>query len=195
MGWTRNCSHTISSEHFISENVLSILNPKSVRISGAAWMPPRQSLDLPLTGLQANILCTRHNSALSPLDTMAGKLFRAVDGIYDNLGRGGLSRRSIWQLFSGEELELWLLKTVLGFFHANVLSQNGRSKWTKRLTPFYPGVENLFHVRASRVTEDRAVTEGAWTPLHSPLKPAHRFAFAYGFRNTAAEPARVGIVS
>jgi hypothetical protein len=39
MGWTRNCSDTISSEHFISENVLSILNPKSVRISGAAWIP------------------------------------------------------------------------------------------------------------------------------------------------------------
>jgi len=58
MGWTRNCSHTISSEHFISENVLSILNPKSVRISGAAWIPTGQSLDLPLTGLQANILCT-----------------------------------------------------------------------------------------------------------------------------------------
>ena len=126
MGWTRNCSNTISSEHFISENVLSILNPKSVRISGAAWIPTGQSLDLPLTGLQANILCTRHNSALSPLDTMAGKLFRAVDGIYDNLGQQGLSRKSIWRLFSGEELELWLLKTVLGFFHANVLSQNGR---------------------------------------------------------------------
>jgi hypothetical protein len=57
---------------------------------------------------------------------MAGKLFRAVDGIYDNLGRRTLSRRAIWHLFSGEELELWLLKTVLGFFHANVLSQNGR---------------------------------------------------------------------
>jgi hypothetical protein len=32
----------------------------------------------------------------------------------------------MWHLFSGEELELWLLKTILGFFHANVLSQHGR---------------------------------------------------------------------
>jgi hypothetical protein len=126
MGWTRNCSQMISREHFISKTVLSILNAESVRISGATWIPTGQSLDLPPTGLQANIVCTRHNSALSPLDTMAGKLFRDVDGIYDNLGRRRLSRRSIWHLFSGEELELWLLKTVLGFFHANVLSQNGR---------------------------------------------------------------------
>jgi hypothetical protein len=113
MGWTRDCSHTISGEHFISENVLSILNAKSVRTSGAAWISKGQTQDLPLTGLQANILCRRHNSALSPLDTMAGKLFRAIDGIYDNLGRRTLSRRPIWHLFSGEELELWLLKMIL----------------------------------------------------------------------------------
>jgi hypothetical protein len=125
MGWTRNCSHTISSEHFTSENVLSILNPKSVRISGAAWTKG-QTRDLPLKALQAKILCTRHNSALSPLDTMAGKFFRAVNGIYDDLSRRTLSRKSMWHLFSGEELELWLLKTILGFFHANVLSQHGR---------------------------------------------------------------------
>ena len=94
MGWTRDCSQMISREHFISKTVLSILNPESVRISGATWIPTGQSLDLPLTGLQANILCTRHNSALSPLDTTAGKLFRAVDGIYDNLGRRRLSLKS-----------------------------------------------------------------------------------------------------
>jgi len=121
MRWTRNCSDTITGEHFISEDVLSILNPKSVRISGAAWIPKGQTQDLPLKALQANILCRRHNSALSPLDTMAGKLFRAVNEIYDDLSRQTLSRKSKWHLFSGEELELWLLKTILGFFHANVL--------------------------------------------------------------------------
>jgi hypothetical protein len=46
--------------------------------------------------------------------------------IYDDLGRRTLSRKPIWRLFGGEELELWLLKTVLGFFHAGVLSKDGR---------------------------------------------------------------------
>jgi hypothetical protein len=127
MNWTSNCSRTISGEHFISESVLSIVSPtRSVRVSGAAWIAPGQTQDLPLKALQANILCRRHNSALSPLDTMAGKLFRAVNEIYDDLSRQTLSRKSKWHLFSGEELELWLLKTILGFFHANVLSQHGR---------------------------------------------------------------------
>jgi len=143
MGWTRDCSHTISGEHFISENVLSILNAKSVRTSGAAWISKGQTQDLPLTGLQANILCRRHNSALSPLDTMAGKLFRAIDGIYDNLGRRTLSRRPIWHLFSGEELELWLLKMILWFFHANVLSQHGR-KITEVQEIMNPTIETAF---------------------------------------------------
>jgi len=58
---------------------------------------------------------------------MAGKFFRAIADIYEDLSdRRTPSRRSIWHLFSGEELELWLLKTILGFFHAGVLSKDGR---------------------------------------------------------------------
>jgi hypothetical protein len=125
MNWTNDCSTTISGEHFIAQTVLSILNPKMLRISGAAWIPPGQTRDLPLKALQANVLCQRHNSAWAPLDAMAGKIFRALREIYDDLGRRTLSRKPIWHLFSGEELELWLLKTILGFFHADVLSKNG----------------------------------------------------------------------
>ena len=57
---------------------------------------------------------------------MAGRFFRALAELYDDLGRRTLSRKPIWRLFSGEELELWLLKTILGFFHAGVLSKDGR---------------------------------------------------------------------
>ena len=59
----------------------------SRRKRGAAWIPKGKTQDLPLKALQANILCWRHNSALSPLDTMAGKLFRAVNEIYDDLSK------------------------------------------------------------------------------------------------------------
>jgi hypothetical protein len=37
INWTRDCSPKISGEHFISETVLSILNPRMLRIGGAAW--------------------------------------------------------------------------------------------------------------------------------------------------------------
>jgi SEC-C motif len=120
MKWTRNCSPTLSGEHFISETVLSILNPKSLRIAGAAWISEGETRDLPPSALKANVLCQRHNSAWSQLDQMAGKFFRALRAIYDDLERRSLSRTPMWHLFSGEELELWLLKTILGFFYARV---------------------------------------------------------------------------
>jgi hypothetical protein len=126
MNWTRNCSPAMSGEHFISETVLSILNPKALRIGGMRWIPAGETRDLPLTALKANVLCDRHNNAWSQLDAMAGRFFRALAKIYDDLGQRTLSRKPIWHLFSGEELELWLLKTILGFFHAGVLSKGGR---------------------------------------------------------------------
>jgi hypothetical protein len=125
MNWTNNCSPKISGEHFISETVLEILNPKSLRIGGLAWIPVGETRDLPLQALKANVLCERHNSAWSQLDQMAGQFFRALREVYDDLMRPSLSRKPIWHLFSGEELELWLLKSILGLFHADVLTKAG----------------------------------------------------------------------
>jgi hypothetical protein len=126
MNWTNNCSAKISGEHFISETVLAILNPESLRIGGLAWIPVGETRDLPPQALRANVLCERHNSAWSQLDQMAGRFFRALREIYDDLTRRSLSRKPIWHLFSGEELELWLLKSILGLFHADVLTKAGR---------------------------------------------------------------------
>src|SRR5947207_15313000 len=48
MNWTRNCcSPATSGEHFISETVLSILNPKALRIGGMRWIPAGETRDLP----------------------------------------------------------------------------------------------------------------------------------------------------
>jgi hypothetical protein len=80
MNWTGDCSTTTSGEHFISRTVLSILNPQKLRIGGVSWLPKGQTKDLPLDALRANVLCGRHNSAWSGLDTMAGKFFRGVYG-------------------------------------------------------------------------------------------------------------------
>jgi hypothetical protein len=104
----------------------------------------RSRVERPLAALQAKVLCTRHNSALSPLDTMAGEFFRALAEIYSDLGRLTLSRKSIWHLFSGEEFELWLLKTILGFFHAGVLSKDAR-KIGELQTIMNPTIEAAYH--------------------------------------------------
>jgi hypothetical protein len=95
---------------------------------------------LPLQALKSNVLCQRHNSAWSQLDQTAGNFFRALRGIYSDLNRNSLSGKPIWHLFSGEELELWLLKTILGFFHAGILTKD-REKITNSQTIMNSAIE------------------------------------------------------
>jgi len=73
--------------------------------AGLSWLAePR---NIPPRGLQAKILCKRHNNALSPLDTTIARLFdvlfRAEQGC--NVGA---------HEFDGESLERWALKVLLG---------------------------------------------------------------------------------
>jgi hypothetical protein len=72
---TRDCSEQISREHYISRSVLTQLG-EVLRISGAPWLDPDQTLDTTVENLTAKILCKRHNEALSPLDGEAGLFFR-----------------------------------------------------------------------------------------------------------------------
>jgi hypothetical protein len=59
------------------------------------------------------------------LDAMAGTFFAALKLIHDDIfDRKTLSRRCKWFLFSGEELELWLLKTAIGLFHSGNVAKD-----------------------------------------------------------------------
>jgi len=127
LGATANCSRQISREHFVSQSVLRLINEKHVKITGAPWLSAGKSQALSIDNLAANVLCTRHNSALSPLDDVAGGFFQAVRWIFDDqLKRKSLSRRNAWFLFSGEMLELWMLKVALGLFHARIVAKDGK---------------------------------------------------------------------
>jgi nitroreductase len=96
------------------------------RVDGVPWLKGT-SKAVPINALAANILCTRHNSAMSPLDTMAGKFFAALRRVYDDLGNPKtLSRKSQWFLFSGEELELWLVKTAFDLYYSGNVGKDGK---------------------------------------------------------------------
>jgi hypothetical protein len=75
--WSKDCDQTISAEHFISATVLSQLGDKKVRLNGMPWLRGATK-NLPISSLTGNILCRRHNAALSPLDAMAGRFFSAL---------------------------------------------------------------------------------------------------------------------
>jgi hypothetical protein len=126
MGWTQDCGTQISREHFISASVLAHFSGKNVKVHGLPWLVGDQTKILPIRSLTGNILCRRHNEAFSGLDAEAGKFFTTMAEIHrDVLDKKTLSRRRKWYLFSGEDdLELWLLKTAMGFFHSGNAERN-----------------------------------------------------------------------
>jgi hypothetical protein len=118
----------LSLEHWISHDVLRSFSVDGrLYISGAPWLDGAQ-VRLPTRRLGANVLCTRHNSALSGLDTMAGQLFRVLYGYQtaqadpDSPARRGTSLIGV---FSGPDLERWLLKVLWGGVAAGALGRDG----------------------------------------------------------------------
>jgi hypothetical protein len=125
MRWTQDCDQQISGEHFISANVLTQLGGPKVKVNGVPWLAADETKILPINSLTGNILCKRHNEAFSPLDAMAGKFFAALKLIHNDVfDKKTLSRHGKWLLFSGEELELWLLKTAIGLFHSGNVAKD-----------------------------------------------------------------------
>lgn len=74
--------------------------------------------------LTSKLLCDRHNSALSPLDDEAGNFFRTLQEIKNDLTENSISRRKELYLFSGEMIELWMLKVACGL-GLSFASRNG----------------------------------------------------------------------
>lgn len=114
---TNDCSSKISREHYISDSLLTQLgNP--VRVSGMPWQSAGQRSDVGVGSLTAKILCDRHNSALSPLDTEAALFLAHVRTAFADLSRRSLSRKPKYYLVSGEAIELWMLKVATGIYHS-----------------------------------------------------------------------------
>jgi hypothetical protein len=85
---------------------------------------PERDKDLACHRPQSKILCKRHNEALAGLDAMAGKFFSTLKLVFDDIfDKKTPSRSSKWFLFSGEEIELCMLKTAIGLFHSGVVAK------------------------------------------------------------------------
>ena len=74
---------------------------------------------------------------------------------------------------------------------ATASSQHRRRERPERFAPLDLGVEDLLHVGAARIADDRAVAERARPPFHAALKPADDL--AVGDRRGGA-PAELGLV-
>jgi hypothetical protein len=104
-----DCGSERSREHYISESLLHYLNrDNNFRVGGLPWVKGKEQV-LPPSALASRVLCKRHNSALSELDTIAVRLFQA----FDEEGAVGSGQQLIY-FFSGHDLERLLLKILCG---------------------------------------------------------------------------------
>jgi hypothetical protein len=91
-----NCSNRISREHFISQTLLRQIElNNTAKIAGLRWQQPQSFNIFPLSGLASNILCERHNSALSPLDATVGAFTQAIGTIDAELHPKSTSARFV----------------------------------------------------------------------------------------------------
>jgi hypothetical protein len=109
----------------VSKNVLEAMDDE-IEFGGLPWIEPGEVASYGINSLTSNILCQRHNSALSPLDAAAGKLFRFIKEIGLDLNDNGPSQVSVSHLMNGRALELWCLKALFGVFYGK-LAANQRS--------------------------------------------------------------------
>lgn len=112
-GCLGGCVGSLSSEHVISAG---LWESTMVEVSGLPWCSDTPKL-IGVASLTANILCERHNNALSPVDMAGIGAFRALREAYSlAAGREGRRLRK-WKvqrfIVDGPGFERWLLKTTL----------------------------------------------------------------------------------
>lgn len=113
---TQNCQGGISGDHIISAAILRQISVSKLDIIGATF---RRTVGINSDAIKVKRLCRRHNAALSPLDSAAGRLFRAVKRADAALaGRATCDLRVF--LFDGFDIERWLLKTLLSAYYAKM---------------------------------------------------------------------------
>ena len=104
-----DCVKKMSGEHCVSENVLKLISgtPHAVTIEtrGPDWLR-NKSKQIGIGSLEANVLCQKHNSDLSPLDAFMGRLILKLDYIRDNDGK----KEEF--VFDGDNLERFFLKMI-----------------------------------------------------------------------------------
>lgn len=119
MASLNSCGNRISGEHLISEGVIKVLQGDgSFTVSGLPWLAPGVEKKLSPGNLTANVLCTVHNSAISPLDAAAINLFAPLKSALEKTGPNDEV------VVSGHDIERWFLKTAQAMAASGNLSQN-----------------------------------------------------------------------
>src|SRR2546422_510413 len=124
------CSAKLSGEHGIGSAVLKVVASRrnNIGITNHPWqLPGRQVVSI--TKLRAKVLCVTHNEALSGLDEEMARLVRVLFGMGTVLTARDENGRTV-HLFSGDDIERWLLKALCASIKSGQISSvGGGPKW------------------------------------------------------------------
>jgi len=117
-----------------------------VTASGLPWLPNGTG-SFRVEVFASNILCSRHNLALSPLDSAALQLFQVLQKLRATSESAELEPRSTCELLvNGHDIERWCLKVLMGgLFSGNMRVPDAS---LKRVSPPRRYLEFLFGDRA-----------------------------------------------
>lgn len=112
-----DCSEKISGEHHMSESILNLMNngrPTRVRgypfASGPIYLSPAAQV--------SKVLCTFHNSDLSPLDEVGRAVYQAINDAWHRQGPQKIR-------VSGHDLERFFLQRLCAQHFGGVTALNG----------------------------------------------------------------------
>ncbi len=129
-----DCSTKQSKEHYYSK---AILGGSPVTVKGLPWCISAKTI--PAEGFARNILCAKHNSALSQLDTAGSDAMETLSRFTQVASVRQVQRRTQNQIVRGNVdgylLERWLLKFLIGlaFEHSTPTGEMWRppESWVK----------------------------------------------------------------
>ena len=124
---TNGCSHDISGEHYISESLLHKIEStnSTIDIAGVRWLPREHLKSIGKAALTAKILCAKHNSDLSPLDSEIANFSGHVSEIDAEFLKPNPAKHEF--KLNGAYVERWILKTMIGLVESNqVMAKSGR---------------------------------------------------------------------
>jgi hypothetical protein len=117
------CDTKISLEHYISDAVLKVL--KAETVVAPSYTGGTVGVPIKRRNFGANVLCCRHNSELSPLDSSAQLLFTAQRLFAAEVNEPNFNPQDEQVNVSGDELERWVLKTLVTHTVAEIFTAGG----------------------------------------------------------------------
>jgi hypothetical protein len=172
------CSTIQSGEHLVSK---ALFEGKMVTVQGFHWCLEPKSVGL--ASLTANILCTSHNSLLSPLDSAAGQtldILGEAQRLHDV--RRELKPRRFWTskryAVNGLLLERWFMKTLINLFH--VVGRG--AKWLISEQSADEPPDNLVEMVFGHKTVVQPLGLYATPQVGAPVTPPGFFGFRPVFR-------------